>query len=95
MYCDRHDRHVTRDERGCAADACADWRFLIPWNLAAYTAPGALIGGQIGARYQGKVSSEKMEKLIAGLLYLIDILLLVTAGTEILTPESPKTLRRR
>jgi uncharacterized protein len=26
----------------------------IPWNLIAYTVPGAIIGGQIGARVQGK-----------------------------------------
>ena len=51
----------------------------IPWNLVIYTVPGALIGGQIGAMYQGKVSSVKMERLIAMLFYIIAILFLVSA----------------
>ena len=55
----------------------------IPWNLVIYTVPGALIGGQIGAVYQGKVSSEKMERLIAMLFYIIAILFLVSAGQGI------------
>ncbi len=54
-----------------------------PWNLVVYTVPGALIGGQIGAKYQGKVSSEKMERSIAVLFYIIAILFLISAGKGI------------
>lgn len=55
----------------------------IPWNLVVYTVPGALIGGQIGAKYQGKVSSELMERVIAMLFYFIAILFLISAGMAI------------
>jgi uncharacterized membrane protein YfcA len=37
----------------------------VPWHLVCYTIPGVLIGGQIGPRLQGLVSSEKMINGIA------------------------------
>ncbi len=43
----------------------------VPWNLIIYTVPGALIGGQIGARLQGTVREAIMERAMAGLFVLI------------------------
>jgi uncharacterized protein len=43
----------------------------VPWNLIVYTVPGALIGGQIGARLQGAVREATMERFMAGLFVLI------------------------
>lgn len=45
----------------------------VPWHLVLYTAPGVVIGGQIGSRLQGKFSQDKMEKIFAGLFGLIGI----------------------
>ncbi len=45
----------------------------VPWHLVMYTIPGVVIGGQIGTRLQGHISSEKMEKLIVVLFALIGI----------------------
>lgn len=35
----------------------------VPWHLVTYTARGVVIGGQLGSRLQGRISSEKMEKI--------------------------------
>ncbi len=43
----------------------------VPWNLIVYTVPGALIGGQIGAKLQGTVREATMERLMAGLFVII------------------------
>jgi len=48
----------------------------VPWNLVCYTVPAVIIGGQIGPRLQGKVSSQTMEKVIACLFVLIGISML-------------------
>ena len=45
----------------------------IPWNLVIYTAPGVVIGGQIGSKLQGKFSADKMEKMFAGLFVVIGV----------------------
>ncbi len=45
----------------------------VPWHLVIYTAPGVIIGGQIGSRLQGKFSAEKMEKVFAGLFGVIGV----------------------
>lgn len=45
----------------------------VPWNLIIYTAPGVILGGQIGSRLQGRVPSEKMEKIVAVLFIVIGI----------------------
>ncbi|MCZ6616015.1 MAG: sulfite exporter TauE/SafE family protein [Thaumarchaeota archaeon] len=42
----------------------------IPWGLVLYTAPGAAIGGQIGAKWQGRISSHIMERVI-GILFVV------------------------
>jgi uncharacterized membrane protein YfcA len=57
----------------------------VPWNLVAYTIPGAVIGGQLGARFQGKVSSEAMERFIAVLFIIIGVAFLSTV--VLLVPE--------
>ena len=48
----------------------------VPWNLVAYTIPGVIIGGQIGPRLQGVVSSVMMEKVISVLFMIIGIAML-------------------
>lgn len=45
----------------------------VPWNLVMYTIPGVIIGGQIGPRLQGKISSHAMEKFIAVLFAIIGV----------------------
>lgn len=45
----------------------------VPWHLVMYTAPGVVIGGQIGSRLQGRISAEKMEKIIAILFAVIGV----------------------
>ncbi len=45
----------------------------VPWHLVMYTIPGVIIGGQIGSRLQGRVSSEKMEKIFGILFAVIGI----------------------
>lgn len=45
----------------------------VPWNLVIYTAPGVVIGGQIGSKLQGKFSADKMEKMFGGLFGIIGI----------------------
>jgi len=45
----------------------------VPWHLVMYTAPGVVIGGQIGTRLQGKFSADKMEKLFAALFGIIGV----------------------
>jgi uncharacterized membrane protein YfcA len=46
---------------------------VIPWNLIIYTAPGVVIGGQIGSRLQGIVPSNKMERIFGILFGIIGI----------------------
>ncbi len=50
----------------------------VPWNLVIYTVPGALIGGQIGSRLQGRVSEAAMERFMAGLFLVIGVAFLVS-----------------
>lgn len=50
----------------------------IPWNLIVYTVPGALIGGQIGSRLQGRVSHNALERGIAGLFVFIGLVFVYT-----------------
>lgn len=45
----------------------------VPWNLVLYTVPGAVIGGQLGARFQGRSSSKTTERFIAILFALVGI----------------------
>ena len=45
----------------------------VPWNLVLYTVPGAVIGGQLGARFQGRISSGATERFIAILFALVGI----------------------
>ncbi len=48
----------------------------VPWNLVCYTIPAVIIGGQIGPRLQGKVSSKTMEKVIGVLFLLVGLAML-------------------
>lgn len=48
----------------------------VPWHLVAYTIPGVIIGGQIGPRLQGVISSHRMERVIASVFTVIGIAML-------------------
>lgn len=50
----------------------------VPWHLVVYTAPGVIIGGQIGSRLQGRFSADKMEKVFAGLFGVIGVAMIST-----------------
>lgn len=50
----------------------------VPWNLVVYTVPGAVIGGQLGARFQGRISSKTTERFIAILFAIVGIAFLAT-----------------
>ncbi len=51
----------------------------VPWNLVVNTIPGALIGGQLGSRFQGRISSEHTERLISGLFMMVGLAFLHTS----------------
>ena len=50
----------------------------VPWNLICYTVPGVIIGGQIGPRLQGRVSTPTMQISIAVLFAGIGVAMLLT-----------------
>jgi uncharacterized membrane protein YfcA len=52
----------------------------VPWNLVLYTIPGAVLGGQIGSRFQGRISSEHSERLIAVLFVVVGVAFLYTSA---------------
>ena len=52
----------------------------VPWNLVVFTIPGAMLGGQIGAKLQGRLSSSKIEKLIALMFVIIGAAFLYSSG---------------
>ena len=56
----------------------------VPWNLVVYTIPGAVIGGQLGSKFQGRISSKNMERLIAGLFAVVGIAFLSTTIFELI-----------
>ena len=56
----------------------------VPWHLVMYTVPGVLIGGQIGPRLQGLVSSRSMEKGIASVFAVIGIAMYVIVYQELM-----------
>ncbi len=55
----------------------------VPWNLVLYTIPGAVLGGQIGSRFQGRISSEHSERLIAILFLVVGIAFLYTSVSRV------------
>ncbi len=56
----------------------------VPWNLVLYTIPGAVLGGQLGSSFQGKISSTLSERLIAVLFVVVGVAFLYTSGPRIL-----------
>ncbi len=50
----------------------------IPWNLIVYTVPGAAIGGQLGVRFQGRLSTKNSERLISVLFLVVGVGFLTT-----------------
>lgn len=55
----------------------------VPWNLVAYTVPGVILGGQIGPRLQGKVSSHTMERAIGVIFGLIGVAMMFTVYKQL------------
>lgn len=55
----------------------------VPWNLVLYTIPGAVLEGQLGSRFQGRISSEHSERLIAVLFVVVGIAFLYSSGARI------------
>jgi uncharacterized protein len=56
----------------------------VPWNLVLYTVPGAVVGGQIGSRFQGAISSGIMEKFIASLFLVVGFAFITTVTFSVL-----------
>jgi uncharacterized membrane protein YfcA len=52
----------------------------VPWNLVVYTVPGAVIGGQLGSRFQGRISSENTERFMSILFTIIGVAFLSTTA---------------
>lgn len=50
----------------------------VPWGLVAYTGPGAVIGGQLGSRFQGRLSAAMTERIIAILFAVVGVAFLTT-----------------
>ncbi len=56
----------------------------VPWNLVVYTIPGAVLGGQLGSKFQGRISSDLSERLIAVLFVVVGIAFLYTSAPRVL-----------
>jgi uncharacterized membrane protein YfcA len=56
----------------------------VPWNLVLYTIPGAILGGQLGSRFQGRLSSAHSERLIAILFVIVGVAFLYTSAPRLL-----------
>ena len=56
---------------GIASLAIRGGASAIPWNLLLFTTPGAIIGGQVGSKAQGVLSSLTMERLIVAIFSVI------------------------
>jgi uncharacterized membrane protein YfcA len=52
----------------------------VPWSLVVYTVPGAVIGGQLGSRFQGRISTAATERIIATLFAVVGLAFLATVG---------------
>jgi uncharacterized protein len=56
----------------------------IPLNLLLFTVPGAVIGGQIGSKAQGRLSSLTMERLIVVIFAVVGVSFLYVSAAGIL-----------
>ncbi|MHA2231358.1 MAG: sulfite exporter TauE/SafE family protein [Candidatus Hodarchaeales archaeon] len=56
----------------------------VPWEIALFTIPGVLIGGQIGPKIATRVTSEAAEKLLIGVFLSIGTIMLLKAILTIL-----------
>ena len=52
----------------------------VPWGLVVYTVPGAVIGGQLGSRFQGRLSAALTERIIAILFAVVGVAFLATVA---------------
>jgi len=55
----------------------------IPWGLVVYTVPGAVIGGQLGSRFQGRLSATTTERIIATLFATVGVTFLTTVALSL------------
>ena len=56
----------------------------VPLNLLLFTVPGAIIGGQVGSKAQGRLSSLTMERLIVATFSLVGASLLYVSAVGLL-----------
>ena len=52
----------------------------VPWGLIAYTVPGAVIGGQLGSKFQGRISAVTTERIIGILFAVVGVAFLTTVS---------------
>jgi uncharacterized protein len=52
----------------------------VPWGLVAYTVPGAVIGGQLGSKFQGRISAASTERIIAILFAVVGVAFLTAVS---------------
>ena len=55
----------------------------LPWNLLVFTVPGAIIGGQVGSKAQGALSSLTMERLIVIIFAIIGVSFLYVSAASL------------
>ena len=58
--------------------------YAVPWNLLVFTIPGAVIGGQIGSKAQGALSSITTERLIVIIFTIIGVSFLYVSAVGLL-----------
>ena len=56
----------------------------VPWGLVIYTIPGAVIGGQLGSRFQGRISSATTERIIAVLFAVVGVAFFATVVSALI-----------
>lgn len=56
----------------------------VPWGLVAYTVPGAILGGQLGSKFQGRLSATTTEHIIASLFAVVGVAFLATVGLALI-----------
>jgi uncharacterized membrane protein YfcA len=65
---------------GMVALAARGGASALPWNLLLFTIPGAMVGGQVGSKAQGRLSSVAMERLIMVVFGMIGFGFLYVSG---------------
>ena len=71
---------------GLTALAARGGASALPWNLLLFTIPGAVVGGQVGSRAQGRLSSVAMERIIVVVFGMIGAGFLYVSGAGLFGP---------